>query len=411
MGKLYEHRTGYKETKVGWIPEEWDARPVHKLCSFSSGHGFGQKDWSTSGLPIIRIQNLNRDMEFNYFSGEPRAEWLVWPGDLLFAWAGVKGVSFGPRVWDGPMGVLNQHIYKVQPVEGVNKDWLLLALSRATEQIEKKAHGFKSSLLHVHKLDITRQVLPFPPHAEQQRIANAISTWDRAIEETRKLIEAKRRQKKALMQQLLTDKRRAFHSKNSSVYSIVTLPAWEFLRAKDLFEVRSERKFGHETVLSVTQDEGVLPRNLLDRRIDASQTNADSYKLVEPGDFVISLRSFQGGLEYSAYRGTVSPAYHVIRPKRKIDKTFYRYYFKCYDFIGHLAVAVIGIRDGKQVSFNDFSFMNLPYPPIEEQEAIGRILLTADEEIKLYEEKLTALERQKRGLMQKLLTGEVRVKV
>jgi type I restriction enzyme S subunit len=279
------------------------------------------------------------------------------------------------------------------------------------KSIDFRRFSDKTGVPGVNRNDLHLLRVDLPPIPEQKRIAEILSTWDDAIEQTRRVIDAKKRRKKALMQQLLTGERRALHSRTSSTHFSAPSPAWEYLRARDLFEVRSERNFGHESVLAVTQDEGVLPRNLLDRRIDASETNADSYKLVEPGDFVISLRSFQGGLEYSAYRGTVSPAYHVIRPKREIDETFYKYYFKCYDFIGHLAVAVIGIRDGKQVSFSDFSFMNLPYPPIEEQKAIGRILAAADEEIKLHKKKLIALESQKRELMQKLLTGEVRVKL
>jgi type I restriction enzyme, S subunit len=113
--------------------------------------------------------------------------------------------------------------------------------------------------------------------------------------------------------------------------------------------------------------------------------DTEGYKLVTPGNFIISLRSFQGGLEYSNYRGLVSPAYTVIEPIIRILDDFYRQYFKSYDFIGHLAVAVIGIRDGKQISYSDFSFLKLPYPPIEEQ--------------------------QKQGLIQQLLTGKVRVKI
>jgi type I restriction enzyme S subunit len=185
---------------------------------------------------------------------------------------------------------------------------------------------------------------------------------------------------------------------------------WQTLRAREIFKPISIKNHGNEPVLSVTQDAGVVYRNSLDRKIEASKENTGSYKLVEPGDFVISLRSFQGGLEYSQFKGIVSPAYHVIRPIKEIDDTFYKYYFKSYDFIGHLAISIIGIRDGKQVNFNDFSFMEIPYPPVKEQKAIGEVLKVLDEEIKLLGNKLMTLEKQKRGLMQKLLTGEIRVK-
>jgi type I restriction enzyme S subunit len=178
-----------------------------------------------------------------------------------------------------------------------------------------------------------------------------------------------------------------------------------------MFERRSVKNCGKETVLSVTQDVGVVPRDSLDRKINMTDSNTDTYKLVEPGDFVISLRSFQGGIEYSKHRGIVSPAYHVIRPTVKVDNDFYRHYFKSYEFVGHLAIAVIGIRDGKQISYDDFAYMRFPYPPVPEQTRIASVLSTCDREIELLLRKEIVLREQKKGLMQKLLTGEIRVKV
>ena len=90
--------------------------------------------------------------------------------------------------------------------------------------------------------------------------------------------------------------------------------------------------------------------------------------------------------------------------------TFYRYYFKSAEFIGHLAIAVIGIRDGKQISYEDFCFVKIPYPNIKEQKAISTVLLQADKEIEIQKQKLAALQEQKKGLMQVLLTGKNRIK-
>lgn len=115
---------------------------IGELCDFESGNGFSPQDWKQKGLPIIRIQNLNGSDAFNYFEGEPDPAWIVEPGDLLFAWAGVKGVSFDPTIWHGPRGVLNQHIYRIRPKPGVNKRWLHYALEEVTTEIESKAHGF-----------------------------------------------------------------------------------------------------------------------------------------------------------------------------------------------------------------------------------------------------------------------------
>jgi len=247
---------------------------------------------------------------------------------------------------------------------------------------------------------LEKAALPLPPLPEQKNIAEILSTWDEAIEQARRLIDAERRLKKGLMQQLLTGKKRlpGFQTE------------WQWSKASEVFCRISARSRGKEPVLSATQDNGIVDRSTLDKRIEYDKGNLSSYKVVEPGDFVISLRSFQGGVELSRIRGRVSPAYHVIRGNSDVAPEFYRYYFKSFDFIGRLAIAVIGIRDGKQVSYEDFRFMRVPQPPRTEQEAIAEVLLTMDEEITHLETELKELEKQKRGLMQKLLTGTVRVK-
>ena len=158
-------------TEIGEVPESWQMQRIGELCNLSNGNGFRPADWSQSGLPIIRIQNLNGSQDFNYFNGIPKPEWLVETGQLLFAWAGVKGVSFGPRMWTGPQGVLNQHIFRVTPNSGVDIQWLNATLRLVTSDIESRAHGFKSSLLHVRKGEITERIVAVPPLTEQAAIA------------------------------------------------------------------------------------------------------------------------------------------------------------------------------------------------------------------------------------------------
>jgi type I restriction enzyme S subunit len=151
-----------------------------EICELQNGRGFAASEWSPIGLPIIRIQNLNGSLDFNHYAGDLEPEWVVEAGALLFAWAGVRGVSFGPCIWSGPTGVLNQHIYRIVPSPGVNKRWLYETLRITTQNIEKKAHGFKLELVHVRKADITGQVVPFPSSAEQEDIANYAQSLESA---------------------------------------------------------------------------------------------------------------------------------------------------------------------------------------------------------------------------------------
>ncbi|WP_217509950.1 restriction endonuclease subunit S [Herbaspirillum sp. C9C3] len=374
---------------------------VADICQMQNGNGFGPEDWGTQGYPIIRIQNLNGGANFDYYSGPVQTRWLVEPGQLLFAWAGTKGVSFGPAIWSGRTGVLNQHIFKVSAREGIDKNWLYWALRHVTDRIEANAHGFKATLVHVKKSDIDRQEVLVPDLNAQRRIADALAVWEAAIDVAERQLINNCKQKDALSQAFDWGGRRL---KNHSEAALRP-------HASDLFTPISIRRNQNAELLSVTQEQGVIPRRLLDRKVVMPEGATDSYKLVEPGDFVISLRSFEGGLEYSKFRGLVSPAYTVLRAKLPICDDFYRHYFKSRDFISRLSVAVIGIRDGKQISYDDFAFLKIPSPPIEVQRKVADVLNDAEHEIELLANHLEALKAEKRALMADLLTGKRRVRM
>jgi type I restriction enzyme S subunit len=129
---------------------------------------------------------------------------------------------------------------------------------------------------------------------------------------------------------------------------------WEVLRAEELFKSISKKNFPEEKVLTVTQDRGTVLRDECGINIKTMSSGLNSFKLVEKGNFIISLRSFQGGLEYSSLRGIVSPAYTILESCRPIVDEFYKYFFKSDRFINILDSAVIGIRDGKQISYSIF---------------------------------------------------------
>lgn len=159
------------------------------------------------------------------------------------------------------------------------------------------------------------------------------------------------------------------------------------------------------------QDVGVVPRESLGRKVVMPEGSTDGYRRVDPGDFVISLRAFEGGLEYSRFIGMVSPAYTVIKPHVQIVDDFYRHYFKSAEFIGRLSVAVIGIRDGKQISYQDFASLNIPRPPIREQERIARLLNAVEAVIGKNQAMLEKLRSENVALMQQLLSGKRRLRV
>lgn len=176
------------------------------------------------------------------------------------------------------------------------------------------------------------------------------------------------------------------------------------LVAKAVFRNHTNKKHNGEfEVLSATQDHGIIPRSEVDIDIKYAEENIGSYKKVDFGDFVISLRSFQGGIEYSEYEGLVSPAYTVLKATKPINDNYYRAYFKTPDFISRLNGAVYGIRDGKQIGFEDFGELVIHYPPVAEQKKITEILATCDRVIELKQELLEEKRCRKQWLLRTLL--------
>lgn len=159
-------------------------------------------------------------------------------------------------------------------------------------------------------------------------------------------------------------------------------------------------------VLAITQEYGAIPREQINYNISVTEKSLDGYKVVEIGDFIISLRSFQGGIEYSEYNGICSPAYIVLRKKKPVVDFYYKYYFKTFRFIRDLNKNLEGIRDGKMVSYSDFSAILLPNPLNKEQQKIADCLSSLDELIEAENKKLEALQKHKKGLMQKLFPAD-----
>lgn len=159
-------------------------------------------------------------------------------------------------------------------------------------------------------------------------------------------------------------------------------------------------------VLAITQEHGAIPRNEIDYTVSVTDKGLESYKVVEKGDFIISLRSFQGGIEYSMFHGICSPAYIILRKKVDIVDEYYKYYFKTNRFIQDLNKDLEGIRDGKMVSYSQFSSILLPKPDKNEQQKIADCLSSLDDLISAENEKLIALKGHKKGLMQKLFPAD-----
>lgn len=391
--------TTYKDSPLGKIPSDWEIMEFGEFAETKKGK-------------YIPVENENlRCLELEHFE-QGTGHILGWinsseqkstknkfiKGEVLFGKLRPYLQKFWLAEYDG---VCSSEVWVLNSKNNKCSNEFLFRLVQSNRFIQVANVSSGSKMPRSDWDYVSTFPFPLPPLPEQKAIAHILGLMDTAINKNNSLIANKKLQKKWLMQNLLTGNKRLNRFSGE----------WKKIGAGEIFKSISVKGFDNEELLSATQDRGIIPRSQLEGRVTMPTSGTESYKLVEPGDFVVSLRSFQGGLEYSYYKGIVSPAYTILKPKEKIDDEFYKQYFKSYDFIGHLAIAVIGIRDGKQINYDDFCTVKIPYPSIEEQISIAKVFQAADKEIQLLNTKTEKLREQKKGLMQVLLTGKKRLKV
>jgi len=197
--------------------------------------------------------------------------------------------------------------------------------------------------------------------------------------------------------------------KNSGVPWLEHVPEhWETIKTKHLFSERVQKGYPNEPLLAATQTKGVVPKSMYENRTVEAQKDLHLLKLVEPGDFVISLRSFQGGIEYAYFRGIISPAYTVMVPKKRILPEYYRQLAKSKKFISLLQTCVTGIREGQNINYEILRNTPLPVPSEDEQQQISRFLDWQTSKIKKFikaKKKLIALlKEQKQNVINEAVT-------
>ena len=181
---------------------------------------------------------------------------------------------------------------------------------------------------------------------------------------------------------------------------------WTRFEAENIFKNITDKNHPTDTVLTIQQGRGTLPRDLSGRNILYDNTNTKNYKRVQFGDFIIHLRSFEGGLEMANEQGIVSPAYTILRYIKPIAFGFYKAYFRTNEFINHiLSKSVEGIRDGKQISYDAFKWLAIPYCQLEEQQKIADFLSLVDQRIEKQRQLVESLKKYKRGYFQRIISS------
>ena len=248
--------------------------------------------------------------------------------------------------------------------------------------------------------DFKSLLLQYPSFSEQKLIGDSIAVIERGITLHQRKLDNLKLKKKALLQKLFP--------KNGERYPELRFPgftdAWEQRKADYIFKSVTDKGYPELPVLSASQELGMVYRDQNGIDIQHDKKNETSYKRVLPGQFVIHLRSFQGGFAYSEIEGITSPAYTVMSFKNSSEQygLFWKHVFKSETFIKRLETITYGIRDGRSISFSDFKSLLLQYPSFSEQKLIGDSIAVIERGITLHQRKLDHLQLQKKALLQQM---------
>lgn len=419
----------YKDSGVEWlgdIPQDWGILPLKYLATVQTGNTPSKTsplNFSTSeGTPWVKPDELNEFVKIHstkeFITAKGISEARVIPANSVLVCCigtiGKMGVS-------GTILTTNQQINSLIFGKYTHFDYAKYVVFTSKPQHERLANGNVVSILNASSQKTIK--LPVPPLPEQTAIANFLdqktAEIDQAIALKTELIERLKEYKQITIQHAVTrglDPNATM--KASGVEWIGDIPAhWEISRSKYVFAQRIERSRKDDVQLSATQAYGVIPQDeyekIIGRKVVKISLHLDKRKRVHIDDFVISMRSFQGGLERAWASGCIRSSYVVLKAVRQINTDFFAYLFKIPKYIKALQSTGSFIRDGQDLNFENFSKIDLFIPPSHEQEAIVAMLNaklpTINIAIDQAQQQIDKLSEYKTVLINAAVTGKIKV--
>ena len=418
------------------MPNGWTLGVISDLADTVMGYAFKSADFTKTGIPLLRMGNLYQNaLSFDrnpiYLPESFKNEYerfLVKPNDLVMSMTGTMGkrdYGFTVKIpTDAPYSLLNQRVIKFVPKHQSSSGFILNLLR--SEIILSRLYaipgGTKQANLSAKQ--IQELPAPIPPLSEQCKIAKILSTWDKAISNTERLIDNSKQQKKALMQQLLTGKKRLLddsgkpfegeweESSIDSCFKLITdyVASGSFASLKENVSVSDYENFAHyvrQTDLAAK----FTNKNL--KWVDERSYNFLVKSNLHEGDILFTNIGDLGKVFYMPRLkkpATVAPNLVVLRVNESNDSKFI-YYLLASD-VGQREIHKIKSGTGlPKINKTEFKTMKFQIPALNEQQKIASVLSTADNEIELLEQQLADLKQEKKALMQQLLTGKRRVAV
>ena len=411
------------------VPKGWTLGTLKDLADTIMGYAFRSEDFVPTGIPLLRMGNLYQntlDLNRNpvYLPDSFKFDYkrfLVSPGDLVMSMTGTMGKrDYGFTVEipsNTQYSLLNQRVLKIVPKNNASSGYILNLLR--SELILSVLYSFPGGTKQANLSAKQLQEIPvlIPPELEQKKIVQILSTWDKAISVTEKLLANSQRQKKALMQQLLTGKKRLL-DENGTRFS----ETWKLYALSKLFQrVTTKNNGKSNNVVTISGQHGLIKQEDFFKKTVASDT-LDGYFLLKKGQFAYN-KSYSNGYPMGAIKrlnrypeGVVTTLYicfELTIPKKSCGD-YWEHYFESgllnnsLSQIAHEGGRAHGLLNVKP---SDFFSLKVAVPGFEEQQKIASVLSAADTEISTLEKKLACLKDEKKALMQQLLTGKRRVKV
>ena len=372
--------------------DEWKECELKDIAIFSKGAGISKDQLSETGESCILYGELYTKYKSEVISNvisktDIENSNLVWSkaNDVIIPSSGETAIDISTArcvPYDNILLGGDLNIIRLKDQDGRFFSYQLNGVRKL--DIAQIAQGV--SVVHLYGESLKRLKVRYPSKSEQEKISSLLSVLDERIETQNRIIEDLKSLSDVICERLYTPSEKE---------------SWQTYKFTDLFSISNERnsKLQYTNVLSASQEYGMIERNELNIDIKFEASSITNYKIVRPNQYVIHLRSFQGGFAYSEKTGVCSPAYTILVPNEKLSTAFLKYYFTSKKFIDSLRIATYGIRDGRSISVEEFLQLKVTIPDIARQQHIVQVMQLWEENIRTEEEYLSKLQQQKKYLL------------
>ena len=401
------------------LPPSWQVATVGEIGSYLNGFAFKPDHWSTDGLPIIRIQNLNDfSKPFNYFNGEIPEKYRINDGDILVSWS----ASLGTFRWNRGDAWLNQHIYKATPnLKNVTDDFFFWVMVHAIQRIASNARG--STMKHVTGKEFSNSQVALPSLPEQKKIAHVLSTVQRAIEAQERIIQTTTELKKTLMHKLFTEGLRNEPQKQTEIGLMPK--SWEVV---PLIETVAFIDYGvSQAIPKSPPADGVRIVSTADidkqgnllygkiRRIKVPEKTATRLTLND-GDVLFNWRNSPPLIGKTAIFHPQNEKHifasfilRICTGEKKSHNYFLKHLMNHYREEGVFVKLARRAVNQANYNKNEISALKIPRPTYDEQVEMANVIHGVEEKTQKHQEKRDALQDLFRTLLHALMTAKIRV--